>query len=321
MGRIIMKPFILVFFLALVCATVVFSQDETTPVSPTNSAEIPPIEDGVSDTTDAETDEDNADESGEEDTLIEEEAEDLNGDENLVKEDFTEQIKLILLLSVVALSLASVVLIILGFFFTRKRIGKEIQQLKNEIMEESRQSFNKIETEIKSISRTHSVSTPDNSWRIDDLESKVKNLERTLKQQEDDIHLLKNPIIKEPPPPPPTSSEILTHFNNWAANPSSALSSKLFYYLTGDVKMRTIQAQLFKNESLFPTMWIINREGNIKFVFPNPNFFDQRTDITMLYSYDLAQLKIKGQNRIKILDPCKISDEGFIEFPGKLQLL
>jgi hypothetical protein len=244
-----------------------------------------------------------------------------NDDKNLSIEGLIERLSLILLLIALALSLAALIIVLLAFFLVRKKIEKEKHKLKNEILEEFNQNYEKIETEIKGISKINSISGPDYSLQIKDLETQVKNLERIFRQQEADIHLLKNPIIKEPPPPPPTSDEILAHFNSWAANPSSTLSSKLFYYLKGDVKMRTLQSQLIKNESHFPTMWIMNREGNTKFVFPNPNFFDQRTDITMLYNYDLAQLKIKGQNRIKIIDPCKISDEGFIEFIGKLQLI
>jgi hypothetical protein len=107
-------------------------------------------------------------------------------------------------------------------------------------------------------------------------------------------------------------------FNLWAENPSIPLPSEAFYYIEGEMNIRTKREI---KESAVETKWITNRRGTQKYLFPNPNSFNQMTNILELYKMDQARLKGRGQNKIKIITPCEISASGFVEFPGELELL
>jgi hypothetical protein len=109
---------------------------------------------------------------------------------------------------------------------------------------------------------------------------------------------------------------VINSFNNWASNPNSYLPGE-FAYVTGDFRIRTNQELTETREE---TKWIINRSGTKTYLLPNPNSFNQMTDLD-LYEMDLNMLKEKGKNKIKIIKPCEISSSGFIEFKGKLQIL
>jgi hypothetical protein len=106
-------------------------------------------------------------------------------------------------------------------------------------------------------------------------------------------------------------------FNNWAASPASPLP-KAFCYIEGDMNIRTPRE--LKPSSNVDSKWISNYEGE-KFLFPNPNSFNQMTNLSELYKMDQSKLKSKGQNRIKIVRPCKMTNSGFVEFPGELEIL
>jgi uncharacterized repeat protein (TIGR02543 family) len=107
-------------------------------------------------------------------------------------------------------------------------------------------------------------------------------------------------------------------FNHWAKNPSLPLPPEAFYYVEGDMKILTKREI---KESARETMWITNRKGDKKYLFPNPNLFDQMTSIFDLYKMDPTRLKGRGQNKIKIITPCEMAKNGFVEFPGELELL
>ena len=110
-------------------------------------------------------------------------------------------------------------------------------------------------------------------------------------------------------------------FNTWALNPLPPLPEPYFCYLKGEPKLRKEWAMIPADASQ-KTNWITNKYGNKKYLFPNPNTFDQFTDITEFYKMDLALLKSKGNNRIKITDACEMAAAtGFINFSGKLELL
>ena len=106
-------------------------------------------------------------------------------------------------------------------------------------------------------------------------------------------------------------------FNIWASNPKSALPSS-FYYVSGEPKLRTTQ---ILNETSNETAWIKNRIGEKIFLFPNPNTFEQMTDITGIYKMELEFLKPKGQNRIKVIEACEVYENDFISYPGKLDII
>jgi hypothetical protein len=105
-------------------------------------------------------------------------------------------------------------------------------------------------------------------------------------------------------------------FNNWAGNPSRPLPSR-FYYLRSDIKIRSEQMIA---ESQTESKWITNRRGSKKYLFTNPRFLDEATDISEFYKIT-GSLKARGRNAIKITEPCEIADKGYINYPGKLTLL
>jgi tetrahydromethanopterin S-methyltransferase subunit B len=113
------------------------------------------------------------------------------------------------------------------------------------------------------------------------------------------------------------TDSIVQRFNRWAGDPITPLPSA-FSFLAGDFRIRTNQQLVFVPEE---TKWCINREGEKKYLLPNPNSFNQMTNILELYEMDQRFLREKGKNKIKILSPCEISPSGFVELPGKLELL
>ncbi|MDR3046663.1 MAG: hypothetical protein LBU51_03490 [Bacteroidales bacterium] len=104
-------------------------------------------------------------------------------------------------------------------------------------------------------------------------------------------------------------------FNNWAADPSKYLPNR-FYYLGEEIKVR--MEQNFSASDV-PTEWISNKRTEQRYLLPNPNFFDELTNIKNFYKMDIGQLKPRGQNKIQIIEPCKISDNGWISNPGELE--
>ena len=114
------------------------------------------------------------------------------------------------------------------------------------------------------------------------------------------------------------SGDIVEKFNKWASNHPSSELPREFSYLEGEIKVRTAQ---YPRETSSKTKWIWNKTGDIKYLFPNPNFFDQMTDISDLYLMDMTRLREKGSNKIRITTPCEVMDSGFINFQGKLELL
>jgi tetratricopeptide (TPR) repeat protein len=113
------------------------------------------------------------------------------------------------------------------------------------------------------------------------------------------------------------NTDPVTAFNSWASNPSFSLPNT-FYYIEGDMKIRTAREL---RESHRETKWITNRYGAEKYLFPNPNSFDQMTNILDFYKMDLEKLKPKGQNKIKIIKACSMTNSGSVEFRGELEIL
>jgi len=111
------------------------------------------------------------------------------------------------------------------------------------------------------------------------------------------------------------NSDLINIFNQWALNPLRSLPQG-FSYVSGDLRRRTKQTF---DLVLMETKWIVDSDKKV--LFPNPNFFDDQTDISELYLMDTGRLKPKGKNRIKIIEPCEIVEDGFIRFQGKLELL
>ena len=189
----------------------------------------------------------------------------------------------------------------------KKDLLEEIDKLKDS----NRTLKNRLELKLKEIPNDSKTNTnTDNNYirqnGIFNQKPKVLFVENENLKKEDNFLFKKD-----------TSSSIIDTFNRWASNPNSNLP-QTFYYLKGDVKIRTNMQLVASN---IPTKWIVNSVGETRYLFPNPNTFDDRTDISQIYNMDLNALKLKGQNRIKIIKACEMTDKGFVEFKGELQLL
>ena len=115
----------------------------------------------------------------------------------------------------------------------------------------------------------------------------------------------------------PINSATVQAFNRWAANPSGDIPAG-FFYLAGEFKIRLNQNVNTTNDR--NAKWICDKDKVL--LFPNPNSFDQFTDISELYKMDFSKLQPKGKNKIKIKQACEMAaSTGFINFSGELELL
>jgi len=163
------------------------------------------------------------------------------------------------------------------------------------------------------------------------LKGKVNELEATIYEQKSKIDRLEDKYSREINELKSlTSSEVAVReatrsgssnpvdlFNIWARNPQSRLPSG-FSYIREEPEMR--RTQVLTDTSL-ETRWIVNKTGEKKYLFPNPNSFDPMTDISKFYAMSLEGLKPKGQNRVEITKACEMTDSGHINFTGELSLL
>ena len=186
--------------------------------------------------------------------------------------------------------------------------NKELYQKNTDLetkIEKIRQNYQKLENEYYSISQ-----------KIAALESKNDELSKKISEKETKSNLSQNTLRTSSRNEFEQTDKVIDSFNNWASYPSSNLPGE-FAYVTGDFRIRTNQELTEAREE---TKWIINRRGTKTYLLPNPNSFNQMTNLD-LYEMDLNMLKEKGKNKIKIINPCEISSSGWIEFKGKLQIL
>jgi hypothetical protein len=157
---------------------------------------------------------------------------------------------------------------------------------------------------------------------INEKEARISKLEKLCEEYANEIKMLSSRLDKfekaAQAAEAVATNIVLSKFNTWAANPIVPLPS-VFTYLAGDFRIRTANQQIIPTPE--ESKWISNREGAKKYLLPNPCFFNQMTNISELYEMDQTMLKEKGKNKIKIVVPCEISSSGFVEFPGKLQIL
>jgi hypothetical protein len=121
--------------------------------------------------------------------------------------------------------------------------------------------------------------------------------------------------------PVPSPDPIVEEFNMWAKNPSFRLPAK-FYYAEGDIKLRE-NCVIEEVSSSSGATWIVNRNGPLKYLFPNPNAIDQLGGkIDFLYKIN-GNRRAKGQNRVNIQKACSIVDgsSGWVEYKGELTLI
>jgi hypothetical protein len=230
---------------------------------------------------------------------------------------FIKRIPLIYIITC-SLLLVMAALIVLSHLYLRKLIHKETGNRKKDIDETIKNIEQKFDGKYNGI-----INKPQYSSNIDDMRDKYNFLERDVSGIKNEISILKNKVetlysgkkITEN-----VSSGNLSPaeaFNLWSASPYGPLP-EVFYYIEGKMNIRTKRDI---KESMKDTLWITNRKGQKKYLFPNPNLFDQMTNIMELYKMDQSKLKGKGQNKLKIITPCEMTKDGFVEFAGELELL
>jgi hypothetical protein len=225
-----------------------------------------------------------------------------------------------------ALTIAGLSLAVLSFIFGAKKkklaelnerirgIEKDCTTLRDdwERAQRARSDHSASEDSVQDVETRVSV-------RMDELERDLRRLAETRKDMDalsrrigvlEDDKKTREDIKKGALDP-------LEVFNSWAANPALSLP-EAFYYLQGDFRIRVTHAL---KESARPSMWIGNRYGSEKYLLPNPNFFEPMTNISELYGMDMTRLKAKGQNRIQVIKPCEMADNGYVNYPGELQIL
>jgi len=219
-------------------------------------------------------------------------------------------------------------IVFVSHLFSRKLIIKEINNLIKDIevidkdiqniKQDYKQKYDSVANSI--------IDSPKSLSNTDDMRDKFGSLERSISEIKGELRViadLKNKVDTLYSGKKMTESitsgslGVIEAFNLWAASPYIPLP-EAFHYIEGEINIRTKREI---RESAGETKWITNRSGAKKYLFPNPNSFNQMTNILELYKMDQAKLKGRGQNKIKITTPCEMTKEGFVEFAGELELL
>jgi uncharacterized protein YoxC len=182
------------------------------------------------------------------------------------------------------------------------------------------QTIERLEKELKYLTGEINAVTGKNrelERKIVDLELKNKSLASRGNGTDTGSLPLNFERSEKTPQTVQTADRIVIQFNNWAANPIVPIP-RGFTFLEGNFKILTKQPLI---KTTVETNWITNENGEKKYLFPNPNSFNQMTDIRELYDMNQNMLKEKGKNKIEIITPCEISASGWIEFAGKLRIL
>jgi uncharacterized repeat protein (TIGR02543 family) len=257
--------------------------------------------------------------------VISNELSDLKNDIEDVKKDASNDLVLLLVITgVIALFLAVfIALNIILLLTTRKKIRRleektdAAEKKYNDVEQEFARNDSAIEDlshRFLGIENSSSGSPGENAAglknEIVNMQNRMQEIERNLRSLNEQ-KIITRGITSG-------SLSVMDAFNLWAENPSNPPPPEAFYYIEGDMKILTKREI---KESARETMWITNRNENKKYLFPNPNLFDQMTNIFDLYKMDPVKLKRRGQNKIKIITPCEMTKDGFVEFPGELELL
>jgi len=215
-------------------------------------------------------------------------------------------------------------LFLISHFYLRNLIYAETDDLKMYVDEAIEKIQQKYDTQYNSIvnKAQHSSNTEDMRDTIAALEKNISGLRNEISVLGDlrDLSSKVNTLYSGKRITESIASgklDVTEAFNLWAANPVGPLPDA-FYYIDGEIKIRTKREI---KESAVETKWITNRNGTKNYLFPNPNSFNQMTNIPELYKMDQAKLKGKGQNKIRIITPCEMTKDGFVEFVGELELL
>ncbi|MDR1144028.1 MAG: hypothetical protein LBK77_07425 [Spirochaetaceae bacterium] len=213
-----------------------------------------------------------------------------------------------LLLALVYIVTIVTIILVLRLYKQKKR---EFEEYKNDI---NKQFDRFAETSAKSRDEYSQIKR-----KIDTVSEKTWNLEDKLNEKEHYTpSFFSGP--KTVPEPSNTAVELppLAEFNLWAKDPYAKSLPRSFYYVKETPKIR--EEQEF-TETSFEAKWICNRRGEEKYILPNPRLFDLLTDISNFYKMDANRLQAKGQNKINVTVPCRMTDKGWITYPGELEIL
>jgi hypothetical protein len=199
---------------------------------------------------------------------------------------------------------------------------REHKELREEISSLSDKFESTLKTRLESLS--DSIEKTKSLVAYNDSQSQKAKSEfrEQIEKLKGELWDISSRLKPSPPPPPPPGGHaaevkaVTDAFNQWAANPSSSLPPQ-FYCLKNYMSMRS-ECELI--EASEPTKWIANKTAPLC-LFPNPNFFTPHTDISEFYDMDITKLKPKGQNKIKITEPCEMTEKGYVTYPGKLDVL
>ena len=180
----------------------------------------------------------------------------------------------------------------------------------------------KLSSENKNLELKYNKILKNLSDKISEVQVKFDNLKIENQKFKNEIDQLKAQISQQgmKPNSPIAAAEdnTIKIFNEWAKNPKLPLPPQ-FKFADGKLRLREKQ-EIYETNDI-DSLWIINKSGDVKYLFPNPNAIDEiGGNIENIYAVTGTR-KAKGQNKVKILDACKLKDGGFIEFKGELNLL
>jgi hypothetical protein len=193
----------------------------------------------------------------------------------------------------------------------------------------------KIEDFVQKMRYSHYLQNHES--RLNDLTRENKMLKEELGSIKEELAFLKRqmnmrqiPAVHEPLPAPrvntqqsivsSASDQTVDAFNEWARNPKKILPSQ-FYYAEGELKLREKQDICRSSADNSLSLWIVNKSGSTRYLFPNPNAIDQiGGDIDVLYSITGTR-RARGQNIVVIQKACVVMEDGWIEYKGLLNII
>jgi len=107
-------------------------------------------------------------------------------------------------------------------------------------------------------------------------------------------------------------------FNQWAQNPHLPLPEYFTYVNITKLEFR-IKQEFFDTRT--ETEWIRNTISERKYLFPNPNKINNLSGPIDKFYKVTGTRKAEGLNSIKIINPCEIKEDNYIEFQGNLLIL
>ncbi|MHC6202379.1 hypothetical protein ACYULU_04200 [Breznakiellaceae bacterium SP9] len=188
------------------------------------------------------------------------------------------------------------------------RLSEQLSSQNNQIGQLGTQ-LNTQEQSLKEIGYLKTLLS-DQSNEISQLKTQLGSLQQSLKTA--DYSASSKKAEQQ------NTDQIIEAFNQWAQNPEQVLPAQ-FSYAEGDLKLR--EKQTIQVSSITSALWITNKGGHTKYLFPNPNAIDQLSGKTDYLYTITGNRRARGQNKVMIDTACIIREEGWIEYKGALSLV